>query len=63
MHNFSSENKFYLNENETSFPYERLSTLKPRFDTEARGDSEIAYCSQSPLLVLTLIFFLADINN
>lgn len=37
MHNVSCENKFYLNENETSFPYERLSTLKPRFDAEARG--------------------------
>ena len=41
----SYENEFYLHENEKSFPYQRLSTW-PRFDTEARGNSEMAY---SPL--------------
>ena len=42
MHNLSCENEFYLHENEKPFPCQRLST-KPRFDTEARGNSELAY--------------------
>ena len=42
MHNLSCENEFYLHENEKSFSYQRLST-EPRFDTEARGNSEMAY--------------------
>ena len=34
----------YLHENEKWFPYQRLSTY-PRFETEARGNSEMAsYC-------------------
>ena len=44
MHNLSCENEFYLHENEKSFPDQRLST---RFDTEARGNSEMAYSPRS----------------
>ena len=39
---FFSENEFYLRGNEKWFPYQRLNTY-PRFETEARGNSEIAY--------------------
>ena len=42
MHNLSCENEFYLHENEKSFSYLRLSAY-PRFDTEARGSSEMTY--------------------
>ena len=62
MHNLSCENEFYLHENEKSFPYQKLSTW-PRFDTEARENSKVAY-SEWPLLflstqiVLILIFML-----
>ena len=42
VHSLSCENEFYLHENEKSFPYQRLSTY-PRFETEARGNSEMAY--------------------
>ena len=42
MHNVSCENKFYLHEKEQWFPYQRLSTY-PRFEKEARGNSELAY--------------------
>ena len=42
MHNLSCENEFYLHENEKWSPYERLSTY-PSFETEAQGNSEIAY--------------------
>ena len=55
MHNLSCENEFYTNgldeyvgrlqrrlENKKSFLYQRLSFL-PRFDTEARWNSEMAY--------------------
>ena len=41
MHNLSCENEFYVDDNEKSFPYQRLSTY-PRFDTEALGNSEMA---------------------
>ena len=41
MHNLSCENEFYLDDNEKSFPYQRLSAY-PRFDTEAPGNSEMA---------------------
>ena len=45
MQHLSCQNEFYLHENEKSFPYQRLST---RFDTETRGNSEMAYtpCSK-----------------
>ena len=43
VHNLSCENEFYLHENEKSFPYRRLST-HPRFETEGRRNSEMAYC-------------------
>ena len=39
---FQCENEFYLHENEKWFPYQRLSTY-PRFETEAQGNSEMAY--------------------
>ena len=42
MHNLSCENEFYLHENEKWFPYQRVSTY-PRFETEARGNAEMAY--------------------
>ena len=42
MHNLSCESEFYLHENDKSFSNQRLSTY-PRFDTEARGNSEMAY--------------------
>jgi len=42
MHNLSFENEFYLHENEKWLPYQRLSTY-PRFETETRGNSEMAY--------------------
>ena len=42
MHNLSCENEFYLHENEKLFPYQRLTTY-PRFETEARGNSEMAH--------------------
>ena len=42
MRNLSCENEFYLHENEKWFPYQRLSTY-PRFETEARGNSVMAY--------------------
>ena len=46
MHNLSYGNEFYLHENEKSFPYQRLSTY-PRFNTEARGNWEMAYSTTS----------------
>ena len=39
MHNLSCENEFYLHVNGKSFQYQRLNTC---FDTETRGNSEIA---------------------
>ena len=42
MHNLSCENEFYLHENEKWFPHQRLSTY-PSFETETRGNSEMAY--------------------
>ena len=42
VHNLSCENEFYLHENQKSFPYQRLTTW-PRFDTEARANSEMAW--------------------
>ena len=46
MHNLSRENEFYLKIFEWEwkwFPYQRLSSY-PRFETEARENSEMAYC-------------------
>ena len=43
MHNHSYENEFNLHVNEFSFSYERMST-KTRFEKEAKGNSEMAYC-------------------
>ena len=42
VYNLSCENEFYLHENEKWFPYQTLSTY-PRFETEARENSEMAY--------------------
>jgi len=39
----SNENEFNLHVNEISFSYERMST-KTRFEEEATGNSEMAYC-------------------
>ena len=43
MHNHSYENEFNLHVNEISFSYEKMST-KTRFEEEAKGISEMAYC-------------------
>ena len=43
MHNHSYENEFNLHVNEISFSYEKMST-KTRFEEEAKGNSEMAYC-------------------
>ena len=48
MHNHSYENEFNLHVNEISFSYERMST-KTRFEKEAKGYSEMAYCLASTL--------------
>ena len=37
--------EFNLHVNEISFSYQRMST-KTRFEEEARGNSEMAYCKQ-----------------
>ena len=42
MHNLSCENEFYLHENEKWFHIKGWAY--PRFETEARGNSETAYC-------------------
>ena len=51
MRNYSSENKFDLHENErageTHFHMNGFARSKTRFDTEAKGNSEMA-CSLSP---------------
>ena len=44
MHNHSYENEFNLHVNEISFSYEKMST-KTRFEEEAKGNSEMAYCA------------------
>ena len=46
MHNHSYENEFNLHVNEISFSYEKMST-KTRFEEEAKGNSEMAYCLQN----------------
>ena len=43
-HSLSYQNEFNLHVNEISFSYERMST-KTRFEKEAKGNSEMAYCS------------------
>ena len=43
MHNHSYETEFNLHVNEISFSYEKIST-KTRFEKEATGNSEMAYC-------------------
>ena len=45
MHNHSYENEFNLHVNGISFSYERMGT-KTRFEKEAKGNSEMAYCNQ-----------------
>ena len=55
MRNHSNENEFDLHENvrarETHFSYERFRT-KTRFETEAKGNSEMAYSSGKNLFLL-----------
>ena len=55
-HNLSCENDFYLQENENSFPYQRLST-QPRFDTETRCNSKMVQClvGETPVMVASPI--------
>ena len=45
----SCENEFYLHENEKWFPYQRQSSYLS-FETEARGNSEMAYWENTPRL-------------
>ena len=54
MDNLSCENEFYLHENKKIFPNQRLST-KPRFDREARENSEMAYFNPLQLQVIVLL--------
>ena len=54
MHNHSYENEFNLHVNEISFSYERMST-KTRFEKEANGNSEMAYCFSIIAQVITEI--------
>ena len=42
MHSHSYENEFNLYVNGISFSYEKMG-IKPRFEKEARGNSEMAY--------------------
>ena len=42
MHNHLYENEFNLPVNEISFSYEKMGT-KPRFEEEAKGNSQMAY--------------------
>ena len=49
VHNHSYENEFNLHVNEISFSYERMST-KTRFEKEAEGNSEMAYCAFESLV-------------
>ena len=44
MHNHSYENESNLQVNEISFSYEKIVT-KTRFEEEAKGNSEMAYCN------------------
>ena len=44
VHKHSNENQFNLHVNEISFSYERMAT-KTRFEKEAKGNSEMAYCT------------------
>ena len=45
MRNLSCENEFYLDENEKSFPYQRLTT-QLCFDTGDLGNSKMAYLTK-----------------
>ena len=45
----SYENEFNLHVDENIFSYERMST-KTRFDKEAKGNSEMAYCTKIALV-------------
>ena len=45
MHNHSYENEFNLHVTEISFSNERMRT-KTRFESEAKGNSEMAYCTR-----------------
>ena len=47
MLNHSYENEFNLHVNEISFSNEKMDT-KPRFEEEAKGNSEMAYCFLRP---------------
>ena len=53
---------FYLHENEKLFPHQRLSTY-PRFETEARGNSEMAYYTLRLFKGLILTQFPAQSRN
>ena len=54
VHNHSYENEFNLHVNEISFSYEKVGT-KTRFEKEAEGNSEMAYCPPTNTEVLPVI--------
>ena len=58
MHNHSYENEFNLHVNEVSFSYEKMST-KTRFEEEAKGNSEMAYCNIYFLSFYLYIFLIS----
>ena len=53
-------NEFYLHENEKLFPYQRQSAY-PCFETEARGNSEMAYYAAQLTSFLTYLRILPNL--
>ena len=61
MHSHSYENEFNLHVNEITFSYEKIGT-KTRFEEEAKGNSEMAYCyaTQQNSSLYVFLFFGLD---
>ena len=62
MLNHSYKNEFNLHVNEISFSYEKMGT-KTRFEEEAKGNSEMAYCSYHINHISLKFFFLYILNQ
>ena len=59
------ENEFNLQVNEISFSYERMGT-KTRFEKEAKGNSEMAYCNIilfCSILLLQCSYWASNVSN
>ena len=56
----SYQNELNLHVNENSFSYERMST-KTRFEKEATGNSEMAYCLLIRLNIKIKMIFLPEL--